>query len=200
MSLTELLLAILGTAGGSAALVAGLGAWLGKVWAARIKETDRAHFQEQLERLRSDLEISRTQFNRISEAQFSLYSEVWTHLQDLKIIGDQLWERATVEKLHALGQALVNAQVATHRGRLVMVEAHYQELIRILSEFNSYQVGKARLIEIRSQRELEENFQIDYGQHVINQIAANGAIRDRYGRLLDEVVMHFREQLGLPKN
>jgi hypothetical protein len=197
MSAISLVFTILGTAGCSAALVAGLGAWLGKVWAARIKESDRARFQRDIERLRSDLELSRARLNRISEAQFTLYSQVWMHLQDLKVIGDQLWERATVEKLHALGGALANAQLAIHRGRLVMVEAHYQELIGILSEFAKYQVGKERLIEIRSQRELEDNFQLDLGQRVIDQIRANGAIRERYGRLLDEVVQHFRRQLGL---
>ena len=200
MSVIDLILAILGAAGGSAVLVAGLGAWLGKVWAARIRESDRARFQREIERLRSDLEVSRAQLNRISEAQFSLYSQVWMHLQDLKVIGDQLWERATIEKLHALGSALAHAQLAIHRGRLIMVEAHYQELLRILSDFAQYQVGKARLIEIRSQQELEENFQLDLGQRVIEQIGANGAVRERYGALLDEVVHDFRQQLGFEKN
>jgi hypothetical protein len=67
-------------------LVVGLGAWLGQVWADRIKGTDRARFSRELEKLRNDLEIARVQHQRISDARFPLYSQVWIHLQDLKLI------------------------------------------------------------------------------------------------------------------
>src|SRR4051812_48865274 len=101
MSATEQFVTILGAMGSGGALVLGLGAWLGKVWAARIKESDKARFSKDLEQLRSDLELTRMQQRRISEEQFSLYSDVWIHLQDVRFIGDQLWERATGERLKA---------------------------------------------------------------------------------------------------
>ena len=197
MSALDLIVTVMGAAGGSAVLVAGLGAWLGKVWAARINESDKAKFSQELERLRSDLNMARVQRQRISEAQFKLYNEVWFHLQDLKFIGDQLWNRATLENVKALRAALTNAHVAINRGRLILAEIHYQELMEVLSEFDKYELGKGRLIEIQSEQELEESFRTDAGTRIVEQITANATVRRRYEALLGEVVQHFRRELGL---
>lgn len=197
MSAGEIIITVIGAAGGSGILVAGLGALLGKVWATRIQESDKAKFSQALERLRSDLELARVQRQRISEAQFKLYNEVWFHLQDLKLIGDQLWNRATLENVKALHAALSNAHLAVNRGRLILAESHYQDLMRVLSEFDKYELGKTRLIEIRNEQELEASFNIDAGTGIREQIAANSAVRERYEALLGEVVDHFRSELGL---
>ena len=50
--------AILGSVGGAAAIIFGLSTWLGKVWASRILEADRAKYTAQIEILKSDLEKS----------------------------------------------------------------------------------------------------------------------------------------------
>jgi len=41
MSPIEIILTVMATAGGSAVVVAGLAAWLGKVWADRIAQNQR---------------------------------------------------------------------------------------------------------------------------------------------------------------
>ena len=51
--IVELAGAILGSVGISAAIIFSLSNWLGKVWADRILEEDKAKYQRELERLKA---------------------------------------------------------------------------------------------------------------------------------------------------
>lgn len=70
--------------GGGGIIVFALSSWLGRVWASRILEQDRAKYQKalqtELERVRGDREqnvfVHRIQF----EAEFRAYQEVWQAL------------------------------------------------------------------------------------------------------------------------
>jgi hypothetical protein len=192
---SELVLILLAAVGGSGVLVLGLGAWLGKVWAARIRDSDKARLEEQLARLRSDLDITRSQQHRTSEARFGLYGQVWVFLQDVKILGDRLWERADRETLDKYRLALEEARAAINKGRLILREDHYRRLSELLNTFERFRVGKKRLIDIRTREELEQNF--GFEDEIREQIRRNGELRDQYDRLLNEIVDHFRRQLGL---
>src|SRR5690349_3590241 len=99
-------LRFLGTLGGVSVVVLGLSAWVGRVWAARISETERARHAEELERLKLQLDLAKTQVQRISEAKFKLYNDVWSSLQDVRSIGDRLWERASKDELQEFIEAL----------------------------------------------------------------------------------------------
>ena len=48
--------AIIVSVGGAGIIIIGLSSWLGKVWANRIMETDRAKYARELELLRSKLQ------------------------------------------------------------------------------------------------------------------------------------------------
>jgi hypothetical protein len=80
---TTLLESLLAGAGGIA-IVFGLSAWLGRVWAARILEKDRVRYQTQMQTLLVDLKtlsnkelfVHRLQF----EKEFTVYSELWREL------------------------------------------------------------------------------------------------------------------------
>jgi len=63
MSVTEIVLALLGAAGGSAVVVAALAAWLGKVWADRIAQTQK---------LLQDIDID------LRKRRIDVYQELWT--------------------------------------------------------------------------------------------------------------------------
>ncbi|MCP3959878.1 MAG: hypothetical protein GY719_18695 [bacterium] len=69
--------------GGGGVIVFALSSWLGRVWASRILEQDRAKYQEELERVRGDRErsvfVHRIQF----EAEFRGYQEVWKTLSSI---------------------------------------------------------------------------------------------------------------------
>lgn len=81
--------------GGWSVFFGGLCAWLGKVLSGRIFEAEKASHLAEIERLRSNLELERGRITRNNEAEFQLYSEVFSSLMDVKSIGDELWESAS---------------------------------------------------------------------------------------------------------
>ncbi len=72
------------TGTGAIALIAGFSAWLGKVWANRILQQDRARYETQMQTLLHDMRtrgekelfVHRLQFER----EFEVYSELWKEL------------------------------------------------------------------------------------------------------------------------
>lgn len=87
--------AIIVSLGGAGAIILALSNWLGRVWAQRILEADRAkyrdeierqkaQYQQELERLRSSLaetvHVTRAQF----EIEFSALQRVWSALSELR--------------------------------------------------------------------------------------------------------------------
>ena len=197
MTSGELFGTIFAAVGGAGILLLGLGAWLGKVWASRIAEAEKAFYAKELEQLKLALDLRRRQQERVSEAQFKLYSDVWSALQDLKSIGDRLWERVTLNTLQEFLVELTNARAAVNRGRLILTDHQYQQLHLLLSSFERYRVGKLRLLEIRSGEELEEHFRLDSEHRIRLQIHENQHAKVAYEPLLDQILQSFRHQLGL---
>jgi hypothetical protein len=109
--------AIIVSVGGGGAVVFALSSWLGKVWANRILETDRAKYAREIEHLRSDLErsnrllqgeiektifVSKTHF----ETEFQILRDIWQKVStvrgcmaQLRPITDIVDVRTTPEEL-----------------------------------------------------------------------------------------------------
>jgi hypothetical protein len=150
-----------------------------------------------LERFKSDVAAARDREQRISEAQFKLYSELWFNLQDLKTAGDRLWEQCAPETLTQFVAALRGARLAIGRGRLILREAHHERLQEIVGAFGRFEIGKTHLIEIRSAQDLESNLEIDSIDRINGQIQANREYKNAYGGLLDQILLEFRRQLDV---
>jgi hypothetical protein len=152
-----------------------------------------------LERFKSELAAARDREQRVSEAQFKLYSEVWSKLQDLKSAGDRLWERCAPETLTAFVAALPDARLAVDRGRLILREADHERLQEILGAFGQFLIGKTRLSEILSNQDLERNLQDDTIARINQrlQIQQNLEHKNAYEGLLGEILPEFRRQLGV---
>lgn len=89
MSPVEIILTVLGAAGGAGVIVAGLGAWLGKVWADRIA---------QAQKLAGEIDLD------LRKRRLEVYPELWEATALLP-----KWPRAqgvTYEALLALSQSL----------------------------------------------------------------------------------------------
>ena len=89
MSPTELVLTILGAVGGTGVIVAGIGAWLGKVWADRIAQTRK---------LAGDIDLD------LRVRRIDLYGEIWEATAVLP-----RWPPAqgvTYDQLYGLSQTL----------------------------------------------------------------------------------------------
>jgi hypothetical protein len=89
--------ALLGTVGGATAVVTGLSGFLGRIWAERIIEAERAKFGKDLERLRGDLEanlrrlqgdIDRTIIVHRShfETEFNALRDIWQKVARLRAV------------------------------------------------------------------------------------------------------------------
>jgi len=78
-----ILLTVLASMGGAAAIIIGASKWIGQIWADR-----------QLEQYKTQLDINKSIFLRYTGEQFTLYNKLWCSLYDLKKAGDGLWEMA----------------------------------------------------------------------------------------------------------
>jgi hypothetical protein len=94
-------LAVLASLGGGSLIVAALSSWLGKVWADRLMQRDRAKYSEELEKLRSSLEqsqrllqgeiektifVTKTHF----ETEFRILREIWHEVSVVRASMSQL--------------------------------------------------------------------------------------------------------------
>jgi hypothetical protein len=108
MSSVEIILTVLGAAGGAGVIVAGLGAWLGKVWADRI-----AHAQK----LAGEIDLD------LRKRRIEVYTELWEATAVLP-----KWPRAqdvTYEAMLALSHTLRHWYF--HRGGIYLSRTTHRD-------------------------------------------------------------------------
>jgi len=83
----EVAVAIIGSIGGSAIIISGLSAWLGKVWANRLMQSDIAKHNSSLAEIKSDLKKLETEheikFSKIYVKQAEVISELYSKLYEV---------------------------------------------------------------------------------------------------------------------
>ena len=188
--------AILVSLGGAGAIIMALSSWLGKVWATRILEEDKNKYQVVLEQLKSqyqlDVEKNKSVFLRYSESQFNLYNSVWVALCDLEKAADQLWAAATRTYVKEFAKSLYEAKHEVRKGALIIEEDHYDRLLTLFGEFEQFEFGKSKLLQLRRERERLESLDENEIRWVIDK---NGQIRERFKDILAEVKEQFSSQL-----
>ena len=193
----ELIYLAIASSSSTVAVVSGLAAWLGKVWASRIQDSEKNKYAVELEKLRGALAISQAQNERNSGAQFKLYNALWSELQDLKIIGDHLWSEASIENYGRFISALNHADQAIEKGRLILFERDYLRLRQAVDAFKRYELGKKRLMDIKTEAQLIENYQINPRDAIDRQVRQNLQHKEYYENLLEDLINGFRRRLGL---
>lgn len=202
----EWLGAIVVSVGGTSAIVIGLAKWFGDRLANKLLEKDKAKYQEELEGLKTkyqteieikknDLEKSKTLFLRYSEHQFNLYNDLWKSLCDLKSIGEELWERAEIQKVKDFSKQLKSTKLTVEKSALLIEDKHYKDLIKILDNFGKFEFGKMTLISLRNRQAHElENYGVNDIEirRVINQ---NGQTKQEFISLVDELAITFKRQI-----
>jgi hypothetical protein len=81
----EIATIIIGAVGSSGLIILGLSGWLGKVWANRIMEIDRANHAQDLEKLRATLRAEQEEKVRQLECELNIFRE-----KHLKVHQDKL--------------------------------------------------------------------------------------------------------------
>lgn len=191
--------------GGAGAIILGLSNWLGNIWANRIHEKDRQKYQQELEALKASytkdleetktkLENTKTLFNRYTEHQFILYTDLYRSLYDLKIAADRLWESAEYNTLRDFSQQLNTTINTVEKSVLLIEDRHYEQLSRLLDTFANYKVGKTELIQLRNR--IQHNSAVNRVdiELVINN---NNIQKEDYTVLIKEIGRLFKSQIKL---
>ncbi|RJP53883.1 MAG: hypothetical protein C4586_00735 [Anaerolineaceae bacterium] len=180
---------IVGSVGGIGAIIAWSANWWGNRIAEKISNAEKAKHEQELERLKAQLESAKMMIAKYNEEQFTLYNQLWSSLFKLRSIGDELWNRAEKQKLIKFIKQLKQTKDAVEKGSLFIEDGHYRQLHEILDAFSKYQDGKNRLIELRELGNVQD--------YEIQQIVANRHYLDQYTQLIYEMRNSFRRQLNV---
>ena len=191
------MLEILTAVGGTAVVIAGLSNWLGKVWATRIAREESQKFQFEFDAIKREkdhlFDTLRSASFRYSDSQFGLYNELWRSLVDLKSSGDSLWEQVSSKNVKEFSAQLKKTSDAIERSALLIEDDHYQKLKNIIKQFESFQFGKQRLVDLRNRTAQSNNVVENEIRYTIDD---NGQIKEEFTALLNELRSHFKEQIS----
>ncbi|MDD3343855.1 MAG: hypothetical protein PHR87_09800 [Sulfurospirillaceae bacterium] len=133
--------------------------------------------------------------SRYNSKQFELYNDLWSSLIDLKISADELWESASGRKLKDFSAKLHTAKISIEKSSLLIENNHYDELMKIIKEFEEFEIGKKKLINLRNKniQEIDNIIQETYGIDGI--IQNNKNVKNNYNNLLDKLKKKFKSTI-----
>lgn len=200
----KLLGASLISMGGATVVIVGLSKWFGDFLSKRLLDTyNNKHSKEleglkgkygkELEETKSALEKAKSQFLRYSEKQFDLYNDLWRVLLYTKLQADELWEHAIPEKIPSFSEQIKLTKTAINDNLLLIEEEHYDKLIELIKQFEQFQFGKVRLVDIR--RKPGENIGAISAFETRQTIDLNKSTKNNYDKLIMEIGKTFRNQI-----
>ncbi len=189
--------------GGTSVVVISLAKWFGDFLSKRLLDSyNNKHEQElesiknkyaqEFEETKSAIEKAKMQFARYSEKQFESYNSLWKILLYTKHQADMLWEKLEPAQIPAFSEQIRLTKDAINDSLLLIEEEHYEKLMMLIGEFEQFQFGKIKLVEIRG--DLGENNEISSEETRIT-INHNKATKDNYDKLILDIGKSFRTQL-----
>ena len=173
-------------------------------------EEVRQVYTSELEILKAQLKLTQAQAILYSTAYIERVTKLWSKLQELKNIGEQLWEAATPRILSEFSQELSSTKLMLEKSSLFLSLEEYSELKDVLNKFERFKLGKETLINFRTSEDVEralENLDespgLDTKSDMIEEhiVVSNGEVKDKYEGLLNDLGKRLRLQLNvsLPK-
>lgn len=202
----KLVTAFIVSIGGSSVVVIALAKWFGDFMSHRLLdsynnkheselEALKSKYANELEETKSELEKTKLQFVRYSEKQFELYNDLWKVLLYTKQQADMLWQKADPSQIPAFSEQIRQTRRAIDDNLLLIEEEHYNKLIQLIEQFEQFQFGKLRLVEVRSQFDNGED-QIEISKSEIQRtIKINKKTKDKYDTLIMDIGKSFRKQI-----
>ena len=189
--------------GGTSVVVIGLAKWFGDFLSKRLLDSyNNKHEQElekiknkyakELEETRNAMEKAKLQFARYSEKQFESYNSLWKILLYTKHQADMLWEKSEPSQIPAFSEQIRLTKDAINDSLLLIEEEHYAKLILLIEQFEQFQFGKVKLIDIRGHSSENEEISLEETHATINQ---NKDTKENYDKLILDIGKSFRTQL-----
>ena len=202
----QLLAALAISLGGTTVVVVALAKWFGGFISTRLLdsynnkherelEKIKSNYSTELEKTKSELEKAKSRFLRYSEKQFELYNDLWKVLLQTKHQADILWEKANPQQLPAFGEQIRLTRKAIDDNMILIEEDHYEKLIQLISQFENFQFGKLRLIEVSAQVPDNTPNNEPSEQEMRRAITKNSKIKSSYESLILEIGKSFRDQI-----
>jgi len=155
----------------------------------------KGKYLRELEETKTALEKAKSLFLRYTEKQFELYNDLWKILLYTKNQADSLWEKASPEKIPAFSEQIKLTKDAVNDNMLLIEEKHYNQLNLLIQQFENFQFGKSKLIDLRDQT-IEEiiakGITEENTQFTIEQ---NREIKETYDNLIIAIGKSFRDQI-----
>lgn len=192
--------------GGSSVIVVALAKWFGGFLSDRLLdsynnrhenelETLKNKYATELEKTKTELERAKLQFVRYSEKQFELYNDLWRVLLYTKQQADLLWKKADPKQIPSFSEQIRLTRKAIDDNLLLIEEDHYNKLIQLIEQFEQFQFGKLKLIDIRAQLEDGESVQLITAEDITSTISQNKTTKDKYDALIMDIGNSFRNQI-----
>lgn len=189
--------------GGASVVVVGLAKWFGDFLSKRLLdsynnkhepelESIKNKYAKELEEAKSAIEKAKMQFARYSEKQFESYNSLWKILLYTKRQADMLWENSEPSQIPSFSEQIRLTKDAINDNLLLIEEEHYTKLILLIEQFEQFQFGKIKLVDIRGNSSKNENITVEDTFNTINQ---NKNTKDNYDNLILDIGKSFRIQL-----
>lgn len=203
----KLVTAFIISIGGSSVVIFALSKWFGNFLSTRLldsynnkheKELEviKTKYASELENTKNELEKAKSMFLRYSEKQFELYNDLWKVLLYTKRQADLLWQKADPNQIPSFSEQIRLTRNAISDNLLLIEEEHYEKLIQLIEQFEQFQFGKLKLIDIRIQIEGGEQVQqIISKADAQNTINKNRRTKEKYDKLIMDIGKSFREQI-----
>lgn len=147
-------------------------------------------------------EIGLSRNTMYKEAEFKAYSDVWKILQKLRLASDDLWQRATKERLLTFGKHFRDAQQLVYEGEIYFSQRDRNDLKQVLQHLGDFYVGKSNLVNIRDEYAYERfkesvKREYEYGERrITEQIRRNHKAKRQYEVVLNNIRDSFHERLS----
>jgi hypothetical protein len=106
---------------------------------------------------------------------------------------DELWENAIPEKIPSFSEQIKLTKTAINDNLLLIEEEHYHKLMELIKQFEQFQFGKVRLVDIR--RDIGENVSNISASQTRQTINLNKETKDNYDKIIMEIGTTFRNQI-----
>lgn len=202
----KLITALVASIGGASVIIVVLAKWFGDFLSHRLLDSYNNRHEKELEELKgkyaneleetkSELEKAKLQFVRYSEKQFELYNDLWKVLLYTKQQADMLWQRVDPSQIPAFSEQIRLTRRAIDDNLLLIEDEHYNKLIQLIGQFEQFQFGKQKLIDIRTQMESGDDIQLITRDEAQSTIRKNKKTKDKYDELIMDIGKSFRNQI-----